>query len=160
MFFGDLYQNNSVNAQIRRYPDGVKAFNDWIKASLRANTPYDQMARELISTTGANSYTDGRLNFVVGGVVTGGPIQDIFDQQTANVAETFLGIAHVNCILCHNGRGHLDSLSLWGKNATRAQAWGLSSFLSHTYTNRTPVDGAQGGNPYYWSLTDNAPQAR
>ena len=71
MFLGDLYQNNSQNSQIRRYPDGVKAFNDYIRASLKANKPYDQMTREMISATGANSYTQGELNLVVGGVVTG-----------------------------------------------------------------------------------------
>src|SRR6266481_488855 len=36
MFLGDLYQNNSQNSQIRRYPAGVKAFNDYIRASLKA----------------------------------------------------------------------------------------------------------------------------
>ena len=41
-------------------------------------------------------------------------MQDTTDQMTANIADTFLGITHVNCLLCHNGRGHLDSISLWG----------------------------------------------
>ena len=30
------------------------------------------------------------------------------DQMAANTFDTFLGITHVNCLLCHNGRGHLD----------------------------------------------------
>ena len=160
MFLGDLYQNNSQNSQIRRYPDGVKAFNDYIRASLQANKPYDQMARDLITAEGTNSYQDGTLNFLVGGVVTGGPIQDIFDQQTANTFNVFLGISHVNCLLCHNGRGHLDSISLWGSQTTRYQAWQLSSYLSHTYASRTPVPGAVKNLPYYWGLADNSPRAR
>ncbi|HWB87181.1 MAG TPA: DUF1549 domain-containing protein [Bryobacteraceae bacterium] len=160
MFFGDLYQNNSRNSQIRRYPQGVKAFNDYIRASLQADKPYDQMARDLISATGTDSYETGTLNFIVGGVVTGGPIQDIFDQQTANIFDAFMGMAHVNCLLCHNGRGHLDSLSLWGSSTTRYQAWQLASFLSHTQAAKTKVAGATGGNPYYWSLQDNTPKAR
>ena len=140
MFFGDLYQNNSQNSQIRRYPEGVKAFNNYIRASLTANKPYDQMAREMICATGTNSYTQGELNLVVGGVVTGGPIQDDFDQQTANIATMFLGMSHVNCLLCHNGRGHLDALSLWGSQTTRYQAWQLASYLSHTQPKTRPVD--------------------
>jgi hypothetical protein len=160
MWFGDLYQNNSSNSQIRRYGEGVKAFNDYIRASLSANKPYNQWATDLITAAGSNSYTDGRLNLIVGGVVTGGPIQDDFDQQTANLSTMFLGISHINCLLCHNGRGHLDSLSLWGSQTTRYQAWQLASYVSHTLASKTPVAGATGGNPYYWSLADNAGAAR
>ncbi len=160
MFFGDLYQNNSQNSQIRRFPDGVKAFNDYIRGALQANEPYDQMARDIITATGTDSYQQGTLNFLAGGVVTGGPIQDIFDQQTANIFDVFLGIAHVNCLLCHNGRGHLDSLSLWGSQTTRYQAWQLASYLSHTQATRTAAAGAVNGQPYYWSIADNTKAAR
>jgi hypothetical protein len=154
MYYGDLLKNNSRNTQIPRYPQGVSAFYKYIHDSLAANKPYDQMAKEIISTQGTDSYSQGEVNWLVGGVVTGGPVQDIWDQQTANVADTFLGIAHVNCLLCHNGRGHLDSLSLWASQTTRQQAWGLSSFMSHTNTSRTPVTKGT-PLPYYWGLADN-----
>jgi hypothetical protein len=160
MWFGDLYQNNSQNSQIRRYPEGVKAFNDFIRASLSANKPYNQWAAHLITATGTDSYTQGMLNLLAGGVVTGGPIQDDLDQQTANLATMFLGMSHINCLLCHNGRGHLDSLSLWGSQTTRYQAWQLASYLSHTQAKNTPIPGATGGNPYYWGVADNTPAAR
>src|SRR5580704_3111152 len=106
MFFGDLYKNASNTTQINRYPEGRDAFNKWIKDSLTANKPYNQMATELISASGPNTFTQGELNWVVGGRVTGGPTQDTWDQQATNVAETFLGLANMNCLLCHNGRGH------------------------------------------------------
>jgi hypothetical protein len=160
MWFGDHFQNNSQNSQIKRFPDGVKAFNDYIRAALQTNKPYNQVATDLITATGPNSYTDGTLNLLVGGMVTGGPIQDDFDQQTANVADMFLGLAHVNCLLCHNGRGHLDALSLWGSNTTRYQAWQLASYLSHTQPRNTPVAGAVKNQPYYWSVEDNTSAAR
>jgi hypothetical protein len=155
IWFADLYQNNSRNTQIPRYVPGVMGFNQYIRSSLSANKPYDQMAREIISAQGNDSYTQGELNFEIGGVVTGGPVQDIFDQQTANTVGTFLGISHMNCLLCHNGHGHLDALSLWASQITRQQAWGMASFLSHTYSNHTPVQGAVNGQPYYWGLEDN-----
>lgn len=160
MWFGDHFQNNSQNAQVKRFPDGVKAFNDYIRAALQADKPYNQVATDLITATGPNSYTDGTLNLLVGGMVTGGPIQDDFDQQTANVADMFLGLAHVNCLLCHNGRGHLDALSLWGSNTTRYQAWQLASYLSHTQPKNTPVAGAVKNQPYYWSVADNTNAAK
>lgn len=158
MFFGDLYKNTASNAQIDRFRPGTLAFYNYIKTALTANKPYDQLARELITATGDNSYNTGEINFNVGGVVTGGPLQDVFDQQTANVADVFLGVAHVNCLLCHNGSGHLTALSLWGGRQTRVAAWGLSSFFSRTYTFSTAVSAAA-SNPRYWTVTDSSPKA-
>jgi hypothetical protein len=158
MYYGDLYKNTATTVQIRIRPEGRNAFYKWIRDSLAAGKPYDQMATELIAAQGNNSFdqTNGQINYLALGFVTGGPSQDIFDQQTANIADTFLGIAHVNCLLCHNGRGHLDSLSLWASRTTRIQAWGLSAFMAHTWTRslNLPPDP---NNPTlaaynYWSL--------
>jgi hypothetical protein len=134
MYFGDLYSNRAGqgSAGIPRFNEGRNAFYSWIRAAVGANRPYNQMATELITAKGTNSYEQGELNWIVGGVVTGGPQQDIWDSQAATAMETFLGLGHVNCLLCHNGRGHLEGLSLWGKSATRAQAWGIASFMSRT----------------------------
>ncbi|HEY6390949.1 MAG TPA: DUF1549 domain-containing protein, partial [Bryobacteraceae bacterium] len=154
MYFGDFFQNNSRNTQIVRFPDGVVAFNNYIRASLSSNKPYNQMAQEMISAQGQDSYTQGELNWLVGGFVGGGPVQDIWDQQTADVANQFLGISYVNCVLCHAGKGHLDSLNLAGAQTTRTQAWGLASFLSRTDLPRTLVSQSN-NNIYYWGLADN-----
>ena len=135
IWLGDLYENNSTNdLGANRFIQGVVSFNNYIRASLAGNKPYDQLARELIAATGPNHQTQGELNLLIGGVMGGGPVQDIWDKQTALVAEKFLGIAHMDCLLCHNGRGHLDSLSLWGYFTSRDQAWGMASFMSHTQT--------------------------
>ncbi|MEO7650455.1 MAG: DUF1553 domain-containing protein, partial [Bryobacteraceae bacterium] len=158
MYFGDIYNNNARNTFLVRYEPGRNAFYKWIRNSLTANKPYNQMATELISSQGTNTFAQGELNWLVGGWVIGNPQQDNMDQEAANVSETFLGISHMNCLLCHNGRGHLDSLSLWGKTSTRMQAWGFSSFLSHTVTTRTPVQAAVNNQPYYWAVTDDPPR--
>jgi hypothetical protein len=156
MYFGDRLKNTQRKTQVTMFPQGRDAFYTWIKASLAANKPYDQMAREIIATKGVNSFDpqDGPVNWLTGGRVTGGPVQDIWDQQTANIAETFLGISHVNCLLCHNGRGHLDALSLWGAQTSRMDAWQLASFLSHTDETLTRPDPTN-NNLYYWSMQDN-----
>ena len=158
MYFGDLYKNISATTQIQRYTESTSAFQKWIRDSLVANKPYNQIATELISASGTNSYTQGDINFVIGGFVTGGPQQDIWDGQTVLIASTFLGISHLNCVLCHNGRGHLDTLSVWGRSTTRLQAWGMSAFLGKTLASRTSVDGS--GGPYYWALTDELTRFR
>jgi hypothetical protein len=71
------------------------------------------------------------------------------------VFDTFMGIAHVNCLLCHNGRGHLDTLSLWASNTTRYDAWELSAFLSHTAIAQPGRDA--NNNPSYWTLQPKSP---
>src|SRR5579885_2512930 len=156
MFYGDLFQNTATKSStgLNRFPQGRNAFYQWIKDSLTNNKPYNQMATELITTAADNSFNDGRINYLVGGVVTGGPSQDIMDQMTANTFDTFLGITHVNCLLCHNGRGHLDQLSLWGSRTTRYQAWQLAAFLSHTQAANVKVTSGT-TTLTVWSLLDN-----
>ena len=156
MYYGDLLQNTVVknSSSLNRFAQGRNAFYQYIHDSMAADKPYNQMAAELIGATNVNSYTNGPINWLVGGVVSNGPVQDIFDQQTANTADTFLGITYVNCLLCHNGRGHLDSINLWASNITRYQGWQLSSYMSHTQAARNPVTTGN-NNVYYWSLEDN-----
>jgi hypothetical protein len=159
MYFGDLLENNSNTDQVRRAPEGRNAFYAYIKSSIEQNKPYNKMAAELISTTGENSFEQGEVNWLIGAIVTGGPQQDIWDSQTYKTFETFLGISHMNCLLCHDGRGHLDALSLWGRNTKRTTAWGVASFYSHTLQARTAADPNL-KNFYYWGLTDNPPRIR
>ena len=45
MYFSDLYKNVSQNAQITTYPSSVAAFYSYIKSSVQANKPYNQMAQ-------------------------------------------------------------------------------------------------------------------
>jgi hypothetical protein len=156
MFYGDLFKNasNFPSTGTNITVQGRDAFNTYIRAALTSGKPYNQVAQDLIGSQGTNNFTQGELNWIVNGRVTGGPVQDIWDQQTANVADTFLGLAHVNCLLCHNGRGHLDTLSLWGSNFTRTQAWGFSSFLSHTSLLDPLSDPTTSTSPRLWYISD------
>jgi hypothetical protein len=157
MFFGDLFQNTITKpaTAVNRQAGGRNAFYNWIKDAVAKNKPYNQMARELISSSTDNTFNDGTGNFLVGAVVTMGPAQDIMDQMAANTMDTFLGMTHVNCVLCHNGRGHLDNINLWGVQSTRYQAWQLSSYFSHTQAAQVKYD-PNNGNLYYWSLLNNS----
>jgi hypothetical protein len=141
MYYGDLFKNASnwpsMSTSVTTY--GRDAFNTYLRAALTnggqpTTKPYNQIASDLIGSQGTDNFTQGELNWQISGRVTGTgiPIQDTWDQETANVADTFLGIAHVNCLLCHDGRGPLDTLSLWASSFTRYRAWGFSGFMSHT----------------------------
>jgi Protein of unknown function (DUF1553)/Protein of unknown function (DUF1549) len=186
MFFGDLYRNTRVTAQVNRYVDGRDAFHVFLLDSLRQNKPYDQMVREILAATGAadgrtypaeyatyeqfqqvtNDYEGNPVkptaaSYIVGGLTTGGPIQDTYDALAAVTARDFLGISHMDCILCHDGKGHLDSLSVWGAATKRADGWGLASFFSKTTLTRprrlpAAPEGQPPLRPRYWIVADNS----
>jgi hypothetical protein len=156
MFYGDLFKNTvqQPSTSLNRFPQGRNAFYQYIHDAIANGKPYNQMAAELITVTNPDSYTNGANNWILNGWVSNGPMQDTVDAMTAVTADTFLGITHVNCLLCHNGRGHLDSISLWGANTTRYQAWQLASYMSHTQLGRTNFDPSN-NNVYYWFVADN-----
>ena len=158
MYWGDRFKNaqSLPSSGIQRFAEGRDAFYTWIKANVVSNKPFDQVARELIATQGTNSWEaeQGPINWIVGGR-SSGPVQDTFDQQTVQVATNFLGLSHTNCLLCHNGRGHLTNLSYWGSQTTRYQAWQLAAFLAKTTEALTRPDPMNNPNRYYWAVTDN-----
>lgn len=129
MFFGDLFKNTARATNVQRYSGGRDAFYTFIKTSIAANKNYAQMAREMITANGDN-FVAGETNFIVGGGVPMGPPQDTMDGRAVNTASMFLGINTLDCLLCHDGAGHLETVSLWGAGRTRVEAWGMSAFFA------------------------------
>ncbi len=155
MFFGDLFENTQRTAQVNRYQLGRDSFHLYLRESMLANKPYDQMAREMLAAEGTSdgreyprrytsfehfqsTYDDYKGNpvkpspvgYVVGGRTTGGPVQDMYDTLAFRTAKHFLGLSFMDCVLCHDGEGHLDSLSAWGAAAKRLEGWGLAAYFS------------------------------
>ena len=138
VFFGDLYKNNATATNVVRYSQGRDAFYTYLWNSIGVNKPINQMVQEMITAQGSN-LENGAANWLVGTTVAMGPAQDTYDGGAVNAAQMFLGINVVDCLLCHNGARHLDSLNLWGKNATRTDMWGLSAFFARTRMTRQVV---------------------
>ena len=194
MFYGDLFRNTQVTAQVNRYPGGRDSLHLFLRESLRANRPYDQIARDLISASGVadgrpwpNSFsrtspfatyedyigflnntpaTASAASYIVGGRTGGGPIHDTYDTLAVNATRDFLGITHMDCILCHDGVGHLESLNAWGVAAKRADAWGMSAFFRSVWLRRPsyfapPRNGqTRGPRPPYWVVVNAAREIR
>jgi Protein of unknown function (DUF1553) len=79
-------------------------------------------------------------------------VQDSYDMMMVKAASAFLGVAHYDCLSCHNGTGHLDTMSLWAKNTKRMDAWKMSAFFSRArWTTNTTRDGVN-VNPKYNSV--------
>ncbi|MBI1354721.1 MAG: DUF1553 domain-containing protein [Acidobacteria bacterium] len=184
MFLGDLFRNTQATAQVNRFPGGRDALHLFFLESLRANKAYDRLVRELLAAEGLqdgrpwpnptvarspfSSYTEYTnflrdeaakatpASFILGGLTTGGPVHDSYDQMAVNAARDLLGVTHMDCVLCHDGAGHLDSLNVWGAAAKRSQGWGLAAFFQKVRLQRAPYlapapDGQDRGPrpPYY-----------
>jgi hypothetical protein len=137
MWLGDLLKNNVRSTQNVRYAEGRDAFNRFIRSSLAENKPYNRFVAEVITASG-DSFENGAVNFNLGGRMSMGPVQDTYDKQWVQVAGTFLGLKNFDCVLCHDGAGHLDAVNLWASQVTRAQAWGLAAFFSRLRFTRYP----------------------
>ncbi|HEX4945626.1 MAG TPA: DUF1549 domain-containing protein [Blastocatellia bacterium] len=153
MFLGDLYKNTANSPNVTRYVEGREAFYNFIKDALTTNKNYAQMVQEMIAASG-DTFVNGQGNWIVGGIVTGGPAQDTMDGQAAQAAAMFLGLSSVDCLMCHSGRGHLDEINLWGKDRSRAEAWGMSAFFARTQRQRVDAQTPAAGRYFKYMINE------
>jgi hypothetical protein len=139
MFFGDLFKVNVQTTAVNRAVPGRDAFYLYVKNSISANKPYNQMAQELIGASG-DTFAQGEANWPLGNTVAMGPAQDTYDGQAVNTAAMFMGINAVDCLLCHNGARHLDNVNLWGSQQLRQNMWGFSAYFARERATRQVVD--------------------
>jgi Protein of unknown function (DUF1553)/Protein of unknown function (DUF1549) len=159
MWMGDLLQNtatlNSVN--FNRQIQGRNAFFDYIQFAVYTEKSFQTIATEVITGTGNNyDILTAAANFPMAGSTAMGPIQDTYDNMLVKSASTFLGLTYYDCLLCHNGRGHLDSINLWAAGTTRGEAESMAAFFARTRFTRSPETdtAAYGYNSY--NVTDAA----
>ncbi len=155
MFFGDLLRNNAANQNITRYVEGRDAFYYYIQDSILTNKSYAQMAREMITASGDN-FVNGAANFTVGGHISGGPSQDIMDGLAVQSSTMFLGLSSMDCLMCHNGAGHLDEVNLWGAQRTREEAWGMAAFFARSAKARVDAQTPAAGRYFKYMVSENA----
>lgn len=149
MWLGDLLQNTRNSANFSRQFRGRNAMYDWMRASITENKPLKDIVYEALTGRGNNyESATGAANYILGGISTG-PAQDTYDLMMTRSASMFLGMGHYDCLVCHDGRRHLDVLSVWGKSATRLDAYRMSAFFSRT---RRTQDNNTASN-YYQSNT-------
>lgn len=128
-FYGDLFKNTAFSANINRMRGGRDAFHQYIKNSVALNKSWRDMAVEIVTANG-DSFVNGATNFLIGGFVPMGPAQDVYDGMAVEVSRAFLGLSSMDCLLCHDGAGHMDAVNLWGSQTTRFDAWGMAAFFT------------------------------
>ncbi len=152
MWLGDLLQNASVSSGRSQRPTGRNRMYDWIRKSLETGKSFRDIAWESVATTGNNFEPEAPgVNFSVRSYAPMGPVQDTFDLMFSRSATVWLGIGNYDCLLCHDGRGHLDTVNVWGSKRTRLEAWRMAAYFSRTRLQFYRSDNTE--DPYYQSTT-------
>ncbi|MGE3309288.1 MAG: DUF1553 domain-containing protein [Limisphaerales bacterium] len=73
-------------------PAAVEAYYQWVRDRVAANTPWDELARDLVTARGS-SVDEGASNFYA--------IHQDPESMAENVSQAFLSLS-INCAKCHN----------------------------------------------------------
>ena len=156
LWFGDILQNGAntlSTANFGRVIDGRNAYYSYIKKAIADSKSVRDIAWEAVSSGGNDFNAEtGATNFAINAQAANGPVQDTYDMMLMKTATAFLGMAHYDCLACHSGRGHLDTLSLWGSHTSRMEAWKMSAFFSRMRLNRYGQQATQYTDPLYQSV--------
>ena len=140
-------------------------FHLWTKQWLRVDRPYDEVFYDIVTPTtkyvgglpaamyfDPTTYTNTRCIFI-----TDSDHQKAFnrldwmDEVTSDLSRVFLGLT-VDCISCHNGAGHTDTVNLWLTEKRRSDFHQQSAIFGNLRL--TASGGFQNGAP---TFDDGAP---
>lgn len=131
LWMGDLFQNAMKATNRDEGMSGRNAVHKYLKTSVAEGRSWREIAAYMLTATG-NSYDDvsAGVNFIVRGFAPMGPYQDTFDSVTVRAATIFLGMGSYDCLMCHDGRGHLEAVSAWATRTTRLEAERMAAHFS------------------------------
>lgn len=133
VWLGDLLQNSQVAQNRNQNQEGRNRLFEYIKDSIANSKSWRDIAWEMVTATGNNyDRATAGANFMVRGFAPMGPAQDTYDLTMVKAATTFLGLSHYDCLSCHNGRFHLEQVSVWGAKATRLEAQRMSAHFARS----------------------------
>jgi hypothetical protein len=132
MWLGDLVENNATAVNVSRQINARNAFYKFLWENVTDGHVSLKDTVYNIITANGNTYDEpGAPSYILGGIAPGGPADDEYDMLVYKTAKEFLGLGNYDCLLCHNGRGHLDQLNLWASGVLRSDAEHMSAFFSH-----------------------------
>jgi hypothetical protein len=95
---GDLFQNRKERDHDVRGTKGVRAFHAWLRKQVAANRPWDELARDVLTTAGDTTNSPAIGYFLV---TVGENREAQRSEVVASVAQAFLG-TRIGCAQCHN----------------------------------------------------------
>lgn len=147
-WLGDLVGNNRTAFNANQNVSGRNAMYDYLRNAVNTDKSFRDLAWELIAASG-NNYDTGPANWSVRTITPGGPVQDRYDTGYIRPATIFLGLGHYDCLACHDGRGHLDQLSLWGRSVARVETYRMAAHFARLNIAGRAVPGT---DPYSGSF--------
>lgn len=94
----DLLQNRKERDHDVRGTKGVRSFHAWLREQVAANRPWDELARDVLTSKGATNQNPAIGYFIV----TVGEQRDVEKSEVVgSVAQAFLG-TRIGCAQCHN----------------------------------------------------------
>lgn len=129
-FFGDLFRNSAAELGA----PGRNLLRDYIYSALLLNVPYNELVHDLLTAHTRDNFLDGAANFLLRDHVD--DFNDVminqtdsYDEMAITSSRCFLGI-NLECVSCHDGKGHLDKINLWLSHVRRSQLWRQAAFFS------------------------------
>lgn len=126
-FVADLFQIN--NLQLK----GQTLFYQHIRNALLLDQPYDEFVREILTASARSNHSNAPVNFFIRYYVDQ-PDQsqvnheDSFDEFAIRTTRMFLGI-NLECVSCHDGKGHLEQVNSWLTERKRIELWRQAAFF-------------------------------
>lgn len=106
-------------------PMAVESYYKWIRGHVKANTPWNQFAREVVTAKG-ETRDNGATNFYA--------LHQTPEDMTENVCQAFMGLS-IGCAKCHN-----HPLEKW----TNKQYYGMANHFSRVRAKGWGGDGRNG----------------
>src|SRR6185503_6645888 len=135
-FFGDLFRNSAAELG----PRGRNLLRDYIYDALLLNVPYNEVVRELLTAKTRDNWVDAASNFLLRDHVDDFNdllinLTDSYDEMAISSGRYFLGV-NLECVSCHDGKGHLEKINLWLSQVKRPQVWRQAAFFSNISISR------------------------
>ncbi len=160
-FLGDLYRLNSMGG------NGKDAFQVWTKDWLKVDRPYDKVVSDLLTGSAKSHGLVSQLAFF-GRILRNSGLKnrdltdphniaatvnrlDAIDEMNVEISRFFLGL-NIDCISCHDGAGHLESVNLYLSEKTRTEFASQAAFLG-----KLRMVGTYNVNATELVLDDSAP---
>lgn len=150
-FFMDLFRANGKMGR------GQNLFHYWVKDLLKADAPYDEMARQMMASSAKSNHLTAAANVIAREHVQGKPhpddgddwgmVQqlDTHDELAVLWSRVFLGV-NLSCVSCHDGRAHLEKVNVYLTGKKRAEFYQFAAFngrlgyMMH-WANGQPISG-------------------
>src|SRR5688572_3280652 len=140
-WYGDLFRNCAN----RIGKPATKHFDQWFRACLKQDRPYNEIVTEMLTASAPNSVwmpDAGPSAYLARWHVPGDTMysdryEDTADEIVVQTARIFLGINY-QCISCHGGKGFLEKVNLDLVSKKRSDLWATAAFFGNMRVRAVP----------------------